>query len=101
MIGIVKLALRPSVHFYRYGAADHDLRRRIGPPHADRHLPEHQYTGDQASSLAIPASRLTTWLAASVTYYERSLTTSVNDIAHIESQSIPNYGIIRSSFSRR
>src|ERR1700722_13299520 len=29
-----------------------------------------------------------------VTFYERALTTSVNDIEHIESQSIPNYGII-------
>jgi multidrug efflux pump subunit AcrB len=34
-----------------------------------------------------------------VTFYERTLTTSVNDIEHIESQSIPNYGIIRSFFS--
>src|SRR3984893_12538131 len=30
-----------------------------------------------------------------VTFYERSLTTSVNDNEHIESQSIPNYGIIK------
>src|SRR3979409_591664 len=33
-----------------------------------------------------------------VTYYERSLTTSVNDIEHIESQSIPGYGIIKIFF---
>src|SRR3977135_2924811 len=33
-----------------------------------------------------------------VTCYERSLTTSVNDIEHIESQSIPNYGIIKIFF---
>jgi multidrug efflux pump subunit AcrB len=33
-----------------------------------------------------------------VTYYERALTTSVNDIEHIESQSIPNYGIIKIYF---
>ena len=33
-----------------------------------------------------------------VTFYERSLTTSVNDIEHIESQSIPNYGIIKLFF---
>src|SRR5712675_1659236 len=33
-----------------------------------------------------------------VTYYERALTTSVNDIEHIESQSIPNYGIIKIFF---
>ncbi len=33
-----------------------------------------------------------------VTYYERSLTTSVNDSEHIESQSIPNYGIIKIFF---
>jgi multidrug efflux pump subunit AcrB len=30
-----------------------------------------------------------------VTFYERGLTTSVNDIEHIESQSIPNYGIVK------
>src|SRR6202045_4490603 len=33
-----------------------------------------------------------------VTYYERSLPTSVNDIEHIESQSIANYGIIKIFF---
>jgi multidrug efflux pump subunit AcrB len=33
-----------------------------------------------------------------VTFYERSLTTSVNDIEHLESQSIPNYGIIKIFF---
>jgi multidrug efflux pump subunit AcrB len=33
-----------------------------------------------------------------VTYYERGLTTSVNDIEHIESQSIPNYGVIKIFF---
>ena len=33
-----------------------------------------------------------------ITYYERALTTSVNDIEHIESQSIPNYGIIKIFF---
>jgi multidrug efflux pump subunit AcrB len=33
-----------------------------------------------------------------VTFYERALTTSVNDIEHIESQSIPNYGIIKIFF---
>src|SRR5712671_5051115 len=33
-----------------------------------------------------------------VTFYERSLTTSVNDIEHIESQSIPNYGVIKIFF---
>src|ERR1700716_2257562 len=33
-----------------------------------------------------------------VTYYERALTTSLNDIEHIESQSIPNYGIIKIFF---
>src|SRR5437588_7956148 len=33
-----------------------------------------------------------------VTFYERAITTSVNDIEHIESQSIPNYGIIKIFF---
>src|SRR3977135_4366059 len=33
-----------------------------------------------------------------VTFCERSLTTSVNDIEHIESQSIPNYGIVKIFF---
>ena len=33
-----------------------------------------------------------------VTYYERALTTSVNDVEHIESQSLPNYGIIKIYF---
>src|SRR6201747_1309505 len=33
-----------------------------------------------------------------VTFYERGLTTSVGDIEHIESQSIPDYGIIKIFF---
>jgi multidrug efflux pump subunit AcrB len=33
-----------------------------------------------------------------VTFYERSLTTSVNDIEHIESQSMPNYGVVKIFF---
>src|SRR6202051_4804813 len=33
-----------------------------------------------------------------VTFYERSLPNSVNDIEHIESQSIANYGIIKIFF---
>src|SRR5437764_5739421 len=33
-----------------------------------------------------------------VTFYERSLTTSFNDIEQIESQAIPNYGIIKIFF---
>jgi multidrug efflux pump subunit AcrB len=33
-----------------------------------------------------------------VTFYERALTTSVNDIEHIESQSVPDYGIIKIFF---
>ena len=33
-----------------------------------------------------------------VTYYERALTTSVNNIEHIESQSLPNYGVVKIYF---
>src|ERR1700760_1443938 len=33
-----------------------------------------------------------------VTYYERALTTSVDDIEHIESQSLPNYGVVKIYF---
>src|SRR5260221_9592825 len=33
-----------------------------------------------------------------VTYYERSLTTPVNDIEHIETQSVPGFGIIKIFF---
>jgi multidrug efflux pump subunit AcrB len=33
-----------------------------------------------------------------VGFYERSLTTSVDDIEHIESQSLPNYGVVKIFF---
>jgi len=33
-----------------------------------------------------------------VTFYERALTTSVNDVEHIESQSLPNYGVVKIYF---
>ncbi len=31
-------------------------------------------------------------------YYERTLTTQVNDVEHIESQSLPNYGVVKIFF---
>src|SRR3979411_1918357 len=46
------------------------------------------YTGLRPDDMVGPA----------VTFYGRSLTTSVNDIEHIESQSIPGYGIIKIFF---
>ena len=45
-----------------------------------------------------PACRPTTCPGRIVTFYERALTTSVNDIEHIESQSIPGYGVIKIFF---
>jgi multidrug efflux pump subunit AcrB len=34
-----------------------------------------------------------------VTYFERQMTTTVNDIEHIESQSLPGVGVIKVFFS--
>src|SRR6202035_2157452 len=60
------------------------------------HLPEHQHSGRRR--------RIQLYGVASgrsgriVTFYERALTTSVNDIEHIDSQSLANFGIIKIFF---
>src|ERR1700719_3819965 len=75
MVGIVKLALRRPYTFIVMAM----LITIFGVASALRTPPD-----DMAGRI--------------VTFYERSLTTSVNDIEHIESQSIPNYGIVKIFF---
>src|SRR5947209_19402182 len=97
MIGIVKIALRRPYAFVVmavliliFGAAS--ALRTPTDIFPDINIPVvsvvFSYTGLPPDDMA---GRI-------VTYYERSLTTSVNDIEHIESQSIPNYGIIKIFF---
>jgi Cu/Ag efflux pump CusA len=97
MVGIVKLALRRPYTFVVmallimiFGVASAlrtptDIFPNINIPVISVVF---SYTGLSADDMA---GRI-------VTFYERSLTTSVNDIEHIESQSIPNYGIIKIFF---
>src|SRR3979490_172907 len=97
MVGIVKLALQRPYTFIVMAL----LIMIFGVSSALRHPPDifpninipvisvvFSYTGLPPDDMA---GRI-------VTFYERSLTTSVNDIEHIESQSIPNYGIIKIFF---
>src|ERR1700682_1471173 len=97
MIGIVKLALRRPYTFIVmallimiFGVASAlrtptDIFPNINIPVSSVVF---SYTGLPPDDMA---GRI-------VTFYERSLTTSVNDIEHIESQSIPDYGIIKIFF---
>jgi multidrug efflux pump subunit AcrB len=97
MIGIVKLALhRPytfivmAVLILMFGTASAlrtptDIFPNINIPVISVVF---SYTGLPADDMA---GRI-------VTFYERSLPNSVNDIEHIESQSIANYGIIKIFF---
>src|SRR6202165_2613475 len=72
MVGIVKLALRRPYNFIVMAVM----------------IMVFSYTG-------LPPEDMTGRI---VTFYERALTTSVNDIEHIESQSIPGYGMIKIFF---
>jgi multidrug efflux pump subunit AcrB len=97
MIGIVKLALRRPYTFIvmavlilMFGTASAlrtptDIFPNINIPVISVVF---SYTGLPADDMA---GRI-------VTFYERSLPNSVNDIEHIESQSIANYGIIKIFF---
>ena len=97
MVGIVKLALRRPYTFIVmallimiFGAASAlrtptDIFPNINIPVVSVVF---SYTGLSPDDMA---GRI-------VTFYERGLTTSVNDVEHIESQSIPNYGIIKIFF---
>src|SRR3954447_13685764 len=97
MVGIVRLALRRPYTFIVMA-----LLIMIFGVAAGLHTPT-----DISPSINIPViSVVFSYIGLSpddmagriVTFYERSLTTSVNDIEHIESQSIPNYGIIKIFF---
>src|SRR6478672_5119362 len=97
MVGIVKLALRRPYTFFvmailillaGLGAALRtpiDIFPNINIPVV---AVVFSYTGLPPDDMA----------GRVVTFYERALTTSVNDIEDIESQSIPNYGIIKIFF---
>src|ERR1700694_4726436 len=97
MIGIVRLALRRPYTFVVmavliliFGTASAlrtptDIFPNINIPVISVVF---SYTGLPADDMA---GRI-------VTFYERSLPNSVNDIEHIESQSIPGYGIIKIFF---
>src|SRR5882757_7216885 len=97
MIGIVRLALRRPYTFIVmalliliFGTASAlrtptDIFPNINIPVISVVF---SYTGLPADDMA---GRI-------VTFYERSLPNSVNDIEHIESQSIVNYGIIKIFF---
>ena len=67
-------------------------------PHADRHLPRNRHPGDRAWSGTIPACRRTRWRAGSIATTSACSTTTVNDIEHIESQSLPGIGIVKIFF---
>src|SRR3979490_1782515 len=97
MVGIVKLALRRPYTFIVmallimiFGVAS--ARRTATDIFPNIDIPVisvvFSYTGLSPDDMA----------GRVVTFYERSLTTSVNDIEPIESQSIPNYGIIKIFF---
>src|SRR5712664_692894 len=97
MVGIVKLALRRPYTFIVmamlimiFGVAS--ALRTPTDIFPDSNIPVvsviFSYTGLPPDDVA---GRI-------VTSYERALTTTVNDIEHIESQSIPNYGIIKIFF---
>jgi multidrug efflux pump subunit AcrB len=97
MIGIVRLALRRPYTFIVmavliliFGTASAlrtptDIFPNINIPVISVVF---SYTGLPADDMA---GRI-------VTFYERSLPNAVNDIEHIESQSVPNYGIIKIFF---
>jgi multidrug efflux pump subunit AcrB len=86
MVGIVKLALRRPYTFIVMAV----LITIFGVASALR-----TPTGVVFSYTGLPPDDMT---GRVVTFYERALTTSVNDIEHIESQSIPGYGIIKIFF---
>ena len=87
-----------ALHLHRDGAADPDLRAAGGAAHAHRHLPQHRHSGDRRGlQLCRPVARRHVG-ARIITPYERILSTTVNDIEHIESQSLPGIGIVKIFF---
>ena len=90
---------RPSAALYlrRAGAPDPVVRAAGGAEVADRHLPRHQDPRDQRGlDLYRPLARR--HVGARGLHYERQLSSTVNDIDHIESQSLPGYGIVKIFF---
>ncbi len=66
--------------------------------HADRHFPGHRHSGD-GGGLDLYADLSPDDMAGRVIYYyERQLSLAVNDIDHIESQSLTGIGIVKIFF---
>ncbi len=85
------------LHFRRHGDADFDLRRESLARDADRIFPN---IGIPVVSVVwtyngLPPDDMS---GRVIYYYERTLTAQVNDIEHIESQSLPGYGIVKIYF---
>ena len=96
---LVRIALRrPYTFVVMAMLIAHRRRASSIAQDADGHLPGHRHPGDLGASGTTAASPPTRWRSASSRNFERNLTTTVNDIEHIESQSLTGIAIIKIFF---
>ncbi len=97
MAAIVRIALKYRFTADRAGDFHRDFRRVGRAAHARGHFPGHPNPGDRRG---LDLSRTVTrrYGGRVVYYYERQLPTYVNDIEHIESQSLFGIGIVKIFF---
>ena len=89
-----------TLHVRRDGDADRHLRRDGGAQDPNRHLSEHWHSRRRRRWTydGLPADDMSKRV---IYYYERTLSSQVNDIEHIESQSLPRYGAGQGLLSAR
>ena len=83
-----------SLHL-RHGDLDRDFWRALGAWHADRYFSIIAVISVIWGYTGLPPGDMANRVVA---IYERSLSTTVNDIEHIELQSLPGYGIVKVFF---
>ena len=95
---IVRVALTAAVHVRRARAADPAARSAHDRAHADRHLPEHQHPGRHRRLELRRPLGARRWPTGSSRTSSATLTTTVNDIEHIESQSLRGIAVVKVFF---
>ena len=97
MLWIVRVALQRPYTFIVMALLILIVGRAGGGEHADRHLPQHPHSGDRRR-LAVRRPVARRDVGPDHHPYERAIPTTVNDIEHIESNSLPGMGIVKIYF---
>ncbi len=91
------ISTSPAVYVYRIGLGHHPVDARCFTADADRYFPRDQHSGHQPG-LDLRGPATTRYGTTHTSNVERAVTTLVNDVEHIESQSLSGISVIKVFF---